>query len=169
VEFATPLSNDEDHIDAYHGGEPLHYHTVDNLLGEQPVPGLAQHDFEVELHLAQDDGEPRSFAEAERDAAWRATMQMEMDTIERNKTWELVDLLAGHHAISLKWVFKLKKDETGEVIKHKACLVARGFVQQEGIDFNNAFTHPCVSSPSQPRRVGASTTWTSSLPSSMAT
>jgi hypothetical protein len=62
----------------------------------------------------------------------------EMDVIERNK-WELADLLAGHHAISLKWVFKLKKDEAGEVIKHKVRLVARGFVQQEGVDFDDAF------------------------------
>jgi hypothetical protein len=138
VEFATPLSNDEDRIDADHGGEPLRYHNVDNLLDKQPVPGLAQHDFEAELHLAPDDGEPRSFAEAERDAAWRAAMQMEMDAVERNNTWELADLPASHQAISFKWVFKLK-DKTGEVIKHKARLVARGFVQQEGIDFDNAF------------------------------
>nr|CCI55340.1 PH01B019A14.9 [Phyllostachys edulis] len=139
VEFATPLSNDEDRIDAYHGGEPLRYRTMDDLLGEQPVPELAQRDLEAELHLAQDDGEPRSFAEAERNAAWRAAMQEEMDAVERNKMWELADLPAGHHAISLKWVFKLKKNEAGEVIKHKARLVARGFVQQEGVDFDDAF------------------------------
>jgi hypothetical protein len=53
--------------------------------------------------------------------------------------WELADLPAGHHAITLKWVYKLKKDEAGAVIKHKACLVARGFVQQEGVDFDDAF------------------------------
>src|SRR6185295_8529679 len=41
--------------------------------------------------------------------------------------------------ISLKWVFKLKKDEKGAVIKHKARLVARGFVQQEGINYDDAF------------------------------
>jgi hypothetical protein len=51
VEFATPLSNNEDRIDAYHGGEPLRYRIVDDL-SEQPVPELAQHDFEAELHLA---------------------------------------------------------------------------------------------------------------------
>ena len=44
-----------------------------------------------------------------------------------------------HRPITLKWVFKLKKDELGAVIKHKARLVARGFVQQEGIDYDDAF------------------------------
>ena len=43
---------------------------------------------------------------------------------------------AGHKAIGLKWVFKLKKNSDGEVIKHKAPLVAKGYVQQEGIDFD---------------------------------
>ena len=46
----------------------------------------------------------------------------------------------GHRPITLKWVFKLKKDELGVVIKHKARLVAHGFVQQEGIDYDDAFT-----------------------------
>ena len=45
----------------------------------------------------------------------------------------------GHRPITLKWVFKLKKDKLGAVIKHKARLVACGFVQQEGIDFDDAF------------------------------
>jgi hypothetical protein len=55
-------------------------------------------------------------------------MQSEMDTVEKNWTWELPDLPRGHSAITLKWVFKLKRDEAGAIIKHKACLVARGFV-----------------------------------------
>jgi hypothetical protein len=86
---------------------------MDYILGDQPIPRLAMHDFEVELHLTHDDGEPRSFAQAEGDAAWHAVMQQEMDTVERNRTWELVDLPATHHAITLKWVFKLEKDEAG--------------------------------------------------------
>ena len=44
-----------------------------------------------------------------------------------------------HRPITLKWVFKLKKDELGAVIKHKARLVAHGFVQQEGVDYDDAF------------------------------
>ena len=57
---------------------------MENLLGDQPVPGLVPHDLEdleAQLHLACDDGEPRSYAEAERHAAWRAAMQTEMDAV----------------------------------------------------------------------------------------
>jgi hypothetical protein len=168
VEFATPLSHDEECIDAYHDGEPLRYHTMENLLGGQPVPGLVPHDLEAQLHLACDDGEPQSFAEAERHAAWRAAMQSKMDAVEKNRTWELADLHHAHSAITLKWVFKLKRDEAGAIIKHKARLVARGFVQREGIDFNDTFApwhgwNPCDPSLRWlPRRAGVFITWTSS-------
>jgi hypothetical protein len=135
-----PRSHDEECIDVCYDGELLRYRTMANLLGDQPVPGLVPHDLEGQLHLACDDGEPRSFAEAEKDAAWRAAMKAEMDAVEKNRTWELVDLPRGHRAITLKWVFKLKRDEVGAIIKHKARLVTRGFLQREGIDFDDAFT-----------------------------
>jgi hypothetical protein len=63
-----------------------------------------------------------------------------MDAVEKNRTWELANLPRGHHVITLKWVFKLKRDEAGAIIKHKARLVARGSMQQEGIDFDDTFT-----------------------------
>jgi hypothetical protein len=56
-------------------------------------------------------------------------MQSEMDAVETNRTWELADLPHGHRAITLNWVFKLKRDEAGTIVKHKARLVARGFLQ----------------------------------------
>ncbi|XP_073364593.1 retrovirus-related Pol polyprotein from transposon TNT 1-94 [Aegilops tauschii subsp. strangulata] len=139
MKFASPLTHDEERVDAYYGGEQLRYRTMDDLLGDQPVPGLMPRDVEAQLQLACEDGEPRSFAEAERDAAWRAAMQLEMDAVEQNRTWELADLPRGHHTITLNWVFKLKRDGAGAIIKHKARLVARGFLQQEGVDFDDAF------------------------------
>jgi hypothetical protein len=66
-------------------------------------------------------------------------MQSEMDAVEKNRTWELADLPCGHSAITLKWVFKLKRDEAGAIIKHKARLVAHSFMQREGIDFDDTF------------------------------
>jgi hypothetical protein len=139
VEFATPLSHDKERIDACYDGEPLRYHTMEDLLGDQPVPGLVPHDLEGQLHLACDDGESWSFAEAEKDAAWRAAMKAEMDAVEKNRTWELADLPRGHRTITLKWVFKLKMVEVGAIINHNARLVARGFLQRDEIDFDDAF------------------------------
>jgi hypothetical protein len=140
VGLVTPLSHEEERIDACHDDEPLRFRTVEGLLIDPSVPGSASRILAGELHLACDDDEPWSFAESDKHAAWRAAMQSEMDAVETNRTWELVDLPHGHRAITLKWVFKLKRDEADAIVKHKARLVARGFLQQEGIDFDDAFT-----------------------------
>ena len=123
-------------MDAAHGDTPVCYHMVEDLVGgEEPVHGLAPCNLDSELHLAST-GEPCSFAEAERSKAWQAAMREEIEVVERNKTWELVDLPHGHQPIGLKWVYKLKKNEAGEVMKHKAWLVACSFVEQAGVDFD---------------------------------
>jgi hypothetical protein len=64
----------------------------------------------------------------------------ELESIKENNTWSLTDLPKGHKQIGLKWVFKLKYDEHGEILKYKDQLVARGFVQKQGIDFEEVFT-----------------------------
>jgi hypothetical protein len=134
-----PLESDEEWLDAAHGESPMRYYTYDNIIGVgEPVPGLAACNLIEELNLMST-GEPCTFAEAEQDAAWRAMMQEEIDSVERNRTWELADLPQGHRAITLKWVYKLKRNEAGEIVKHKARLVVPGFVQQEGIDFDEVF------------------------------
>jgi hypothetical protein len=84
-------------------------------------------------------GKPTIYAEAQGDPAWQMVTEEELKSVEQNCTWELVSLPDGHCLITLKWVFKPKKDEQGAVIKHKAWLVARDFVQQEGIDYEDAF------------------------------
>ncbi|GJT86833.1 putative ribonuclease H-like domain-containing protein [Tanacetum coccineum] len=55
------------------------------------------------------------------------------------KVWTLVDLPNGKRAIRTKWVYKNKKDERGIVIKNKARLVAQGYTQEEGIDYDKVF------------------------------
>lgn len=54
-------------------------------------------------------------------------MSEEMSTIKKNKTWELVDLPKGKNTIGLKWVFKIKFNENGEIQKYKARLVAKWY------------------------------------------
>ncbi|GJS30973.1 copia-type polyprotein [Tanacetum coccineum] len=66
-------------------------------------------------------------------------MKAEIDSIEKNKTWELTILPAGTKPIGVKWVFKTKLNEKGEVEKHKARLVAKGYAQQYGVDYTEVF------------------------------
>jgi hypothetical protein len=83
--------------------------------------------------------EPASVEHALGDASWRGAMEEEMKSIHDNNTWEMTTLPAGHRAIGLKWVFKVKKDPAGRVIKHKARLVAKGYSQRQGIDFDEVY------------------------------
>lgn len=83
--------------------------------------------------------EPSNFEEAKLDPAWTRAMEEEISAIQKNKTWELVDLPKGFEPVGLKWVFKLKKDAQGDIIKRKARLVAKGYVQRPGVDFDEVF------------------------------
>ena len=83
--------------------------------------------------------EPASFADAEPYPEWHRAMLDKLRSIEENGTWTLVDLPAGQRPIGLKWVFKVKRDEKGNVVKHKARLVAKGYVQKSGADFEEVF------------------------------
>ncbi|GJT60148.1 putative ribonuclease H-like domain-containing protein [Tanacetum coccineum] len=62
-----------------------------------------------------------------------------LSQVEPKKVWTLVDLPNGKRPIGTKWVFRNKKDERGIVIKNKARLVAQGYTQEEGIDYDEVF------------------------------
>ena len=66
-------------------------------------------------------------------------MLEELNAIEKNNTWELVDLPIKKKAIGVMWVFKLKLNPNGTVAKYKARLVARGFLQKPGIDYSKVY------------------------------
>jgi transposase InsO family protein len=83
--------------------------------------------------------EPTCFDEASKEESWRQAMKEEIDSINSNQTWSLVEPVKGKRVIGLKWVYKIKKDSEGRIVKHKARLVAKGYVQQQGIDFEEVF------------------------------
>jgi hypothetical protein len=66
-------------------------------------------------------------------------MLEETNTIKSNQTWDLVPLPPGHWQIELKWVYKVKKNVVDEVIKHKVQFIAKGYVQQLGMEFDEVF------------------------------
>ncbi|CAL1356411.1 unnamed protein product [Linum trigynum] len=91
-----------------------------------------------------DAGEPQSYREAvsggEADQ-WLAAMGDEMESHDRNQTWELVKRPQGRKIVTNKWIYKKKEGITSkEGMKFKARVVARGFSQREGVDYNDIFS-----------------------------
>src|SRR6266404_9735432 len=87
--------------------------------------------------------EPRNLGEAKRRLdwlLWETAIHEELATLHANKTWVLEHTLPGANVIGSKWVFKAKQDASGKVVQHKACLVAQGFTQVEGVDYFDTYT-----------------------------
>nr|GEZ27484.1 hypothetical protein [Tanacetum cinerariifolium] len=83
--------------------------------------------------------EPKTYKEALTQSYWIEAMQEELNEFERLEVWELVPRLDKVMVITLKWIYKVKIDELGGILKNKARLVARGYRQEEGIDFEESF------------------------------
>jgi len=109
-----------------------HYVTGENLAEEE------EEEQYLVLYATEDD--PVSYDDAVKDIKWKNAMDTEIQAIEKNNTWELVKLPKGMKKIGVKWVFKTKLNEKGEVDKHKARLVVKGYAQRQGIDYNKVFS-----------------------------
>jgi len=79
---------------------------------------------------------PVSLDEVISSEVWRIALEDEIKSIEKNQTWEMVNLPRDKVPIEVKWVFKTKLKPDGSVAKYKARLVAKGFMQRKGIDFS---------------------------------
>jgi hypothetical protein len=86
--------------------------------------------------------EPTTYQEATNSSdreRWQKALDEEYDSLIQNQTWELAELPPNRKAISSKWVFKIKHNSDGTVERYKARLVARGFMQKEGIDYQETY------------------------------
>ena len=93
--------------------------------------------------LLVDLNEPTNYREAaagHESAKWKEAMDNEMQSMEDNQVWELVDPTPGCKPIGCKWVFKKKTDMDGKVNTFKARLVAKGFTQTHGVDYDETFS-----------------------------
>ncbi|GJU32044.1 retrovirus-related pol polyprotein from transposon TNT 1-94 [Tanacetum coccineum] len=83
--------------------------------------------------------EPKNIKEAMADHSWIESMQDELNQFERLQVWELVPRPEGKNVIALKWLWKNKCDAENIVVRNKSRLVAKGYKQEEGIDFEESF------------------------------
>lgn len=110
---------------------------IDELGRENP-----QNQVEAALMANADESEfiPGSYSEAMKYRKWRDAIETTLNSLAGNNTWNIVDKPKNVNLVSTKWIFKVKKLPNGEIDKFKARLVARGFTQQEGIDFFEVFS-----------------------------
>ena len=83
--------------------------------------------------------EPIKVEEALQDERWVEAMHDELLQFQRNDVWTLVPRLEGEHIIDTKWIFHNKIDKEGNVIRNKVRLVAQGYFQMEGVNYNETF------------------------------
>ncbi|KAJ9552305.1 hypothetical protein OSB04_016350 [Centaurea solstitialis] len=132
--------------------EPLHLtrtqknHPPSLVIGDIQSPMITRkqskaitnpHSGMISVFLSQT--EPKKALDAMKDPSWIEAMQEELLQFVLQHVWDLVDLPRGHRVIGTKWIFINKTDERGIVIKNKARLVAQGYTQEEGIDYDDVF------------------------------
>lgn len=86
--------------------------------------------------------EPKSLRQAKNDTRWlewEKGMIEEIQSLQQNKTWELVKPPRDRRILSGKWIFKLKRGSSGEITRYKCRWVVRGFTQEEGVDYDQTF------------------------------
>ncbi|GKE61349.1 retrovirus-related pol polyprotein from transposon TNT 1-94 [Tanacetum coccineum] len=137
VQTAAPNS---EHITKWTKDHPLY-----NIIGElERLVSTRLQLYEQALFCYYDafltSVKPNNYKDALTQACWIEAMQDELNEFERLEVWKLVPCPDKVMVITLKWIYKVKLDELGGILKNKARLVARGYRQEEGIDFEESFS-----------------------------
>ncbi|GJV56858.1 putative ribonuclease H-like domain-containing protein [Tanacetum coccineum] len=133
-----------DHQISEHNSKWTEDHPLVNIIGElaRPVSTRLQL-HEKDLFCYYDAFltvvEPKTYKDALTQSCWIESMQEELNEFEHLRVWELIPRPDKVMVITLKWIYKVRLDELGGILKNKARLVARGYRQEEGIDFEESF------------------------------
>ena len=95
------------------------------------------------LRMGTDCDEPNTYAEAIASSDsenWKKAMDDEMNSLIENQTWVLASRKEAKNIVTCRWVFKKKRNELGEVVRFKARLCARGFTQEQGVDYEEIYS-----------------------------
>ncbi|GJY71134.1 retrovirus-related pol polyprotein from transposon TNT 1-94 [Tanacetum coccineum] len=119
-------------------------HPLDNIIGNPSRPVSTRKQLATDAlwcfyNSVLSKVEPKNFKSAVTEDCWFQAMQDEIHEFDRLDVWELVPPLDCAMIIALKWIYKVKLDEYGDVLKNKARLVAKGYRQEEGLDFEESF------------------------------
>ncbi|GKA02347.1 integrase, catalytic region, zinc finger, CCHC-type containing protein, partial [Tanacetum coccineum] len=119
-------------------------HPLDNIIGNPSRPVSTRKQLATDAlwcfyNSVLSKVKPKNFKSAVTKDCWFQAMQDEIHEFDRLDVWELVPPPDCAMIIALKWIYKVKLDEYGDVLKNKARLVAKGYRQEEGLDFEESF------------------------------
>nr|GEV34066.1 hypothetical protein [Tanacetum cinerariifolium] len=128
----------------HHNNKWTKDHSLNNIIGQLSRPVSTRLQLYVQALFCYYDAfltslEPKTYKEALTQSCWIEAMQEELNEFKRLEVWKLVPRPDQVMVITLKWIYKVKLDELGRILKNKAHLVARGYRQEEGIDFEESF------------------------------
>ncbi|GKD30632.1 uncharacterized mitochondrial protein-like protein, partial [Tanacetum coccineum] len=133
-----------DHQISEHNSKWTKDHPLENIIGELARPVSTRLQLHEQALFCYYDAfltavEPKTYKDALTQACWIEAIQEELNEFERLEVWELVPRPNKVMVITLKWIYKVKLDELGRIFKNKARLVACGYRQDKGIDFEESF------------------------------
>ncbi|GJW59441.1 retrovirus-related pol polyprotein from transposon TNT 1-94, partial [Tanacetum coccineum] len=149
--YNQSLSSDYIHIIVHpnyqiskHNSKWTKDHPLENIIGELARPVSIRLQLHEQAVFCYYDAfltsvEPKSYKDALIQSCWIEAMQEELNEFKRLEVWELIPRPDKVMVITLKWIYKVKLDELGGILKNKARLVAYGYHQEEGIDFEESF------------------------------
>ncbi|GJV83586.1 putative ribonuclease H-like domain-containing protein, partial [Tanacetum coccineum] len=133
-----------DHQISEHNSKWTKDHPLENIIGELPRPVYTRLQWHEQALFCYYDAfltaiESKTYKDDLTQSCWIKAMEEELNEFECLEVWELVPRPDKVMVITLKWIYKVKLDDLGGIIKNKARLVARGYRQEEGIDFEESF------------------------------
>nr|GFD29289.1 Gag-Pol polyprotein [Tanacetum cinerariifolium] len=156
--FSTPVQGQGEtssgHVDSsnmhtFYQRYPLEHrwtkdHPLEQVIGKPSQSIRTRHQLELDAEMCMfvltvSRTKPKNIKEAMENSVWIESMQEELHQFDRLDVWELVDRPLCTNVINLKWLWKYKRDEENTVVRNKSRLVAKGYAQKEGVDFEESF------------------------------
>ncbi|KAI9196087.1 hypothetical protein LWI28_020948 [Acer negundo] len=118
-----------------------HLHNKDDVIGDvnEGVRTRCQIANSISYMYYISQIKPNKVDEALNDEFWALAMQEKLNQFERNEVWTLVPRPKTTNVIATKWIYRNKSDDDGNIVRNKARLIAQGYSQIEGIDFEETF------------------------------
>ncbi|VVA37944.1 PREDICTED: Retrovirus-related Pol poly from transposon, partial [Prunus dulcis] len=117
---------------------PMQTRSKSGIVQSKKFPEFSS--FHTHLTSISEPDTPSYFKQALGDPAWKQAMTEEIQALDQQGTWTLVPSPPNTNIVGCKWIFKIKKNADGTISRYKARLVAQGFSQEYGLDYEETFS-----------------------------